>query len=46
VPHEGKVKCSGKMIPEEMVNISKMMGNMSAMMKQMSERMKMGTKKP
>jgi hypothetical protein len=46
LPHDGKVKCSGKMAPEEMENISKMMGDMSGMMKQMSERMKMGTKKP
>jgi len=46
VRHDGKVKCSGKMTPEEMGNMSKMMGDMSGMMKQMSERMKMGTKKP
>jgi hypothetical protein len=36
---------SGKMTPEEMQNMSKMMGDMSGMMKQMSDRMKMGTKK-
>jgi hypothetical protein len=41
----GQMMGSGKMTPEEMENMSKMMGDMSGMMKQMSERMKMGTKK-
>jgi uncharacterized protein YukE len=36
---------SGKMTPEEMENMSKMMGDISGMMKQMSERMRQGTKK-
>jgi hypothetical protein len=36
---------SGKMTPEEMANMSKMMGDMSGMMKQMSERMGRGMKK-
>jgi hypothetical protein len=36
---------SGTMTPEEMANMSKMMGDMSGMMKQMSERMHQGTKK-
>jgi hypothetical protein len=35
---------SGKMTPEEMANMSKMMGDMSGMMKQMSERMGRGMK--
>ena len=33
---------SGKMTPEEMGQMSKMMGDMSGMMKQMSERMGRG----
>ncbi len=41
----GQMMGSGKMTPEEMENMSKMMGDMSEMMKQMSERMKQGTKK-
>jgi hypothetical protein len=36
----------GKMTPEEMQSMSKMMGDMSGMMKQMSERMGRGVKKP
>jgi uncharacterized protein YukE len=36
---------SGKMAPEEMQKMSKMMGDMSGMMKQMSERMGRGMKK-
>jgi hypothetical protein len=36
---------SGKMTPEEMGQMSKMMGDMSGMMKQMSERMGRGMKK-
>jgi hypothetical protein len=35
----------GKMTPEEMQSMSKMMGDMSGMMKQMSERMSRGVKK-
>jgi hypothetical protein len=42
----GQMMGSGKMTPEEIENMSKMMGDMSGMMKQMSGRMKMGTKKP
>jgi len=41
----GQMMGSGKMTPEEMENMSKMMGDMSEMMKQMSERMKTGMKK-
>jgi hypothetical protein len=36
---------SGKMTPEQMSEMSKMMGDMSGMMKQMSERMGRGMKK-
>jgi hypothetical protein len=36
---------SGKMTPEQMSEMSKMMGDMSGMMKQMSERMGRGIKK-
>jgi hypothetical protein len=42
----GGIMGGGKMTPEEMQNMSKMMGDMSGMMKQMSERMGQGTKKP
>jgi uncharacterized protein YukE len=41
----GQMMGSGKMTPEEMQNMSKMMGDMSGMMKQMSERMGRGMKK-
>jgi len=41
----GQMMGSGKMTPEEMERMSKMMGDMSGMMKQMSERMRQGTKK-
>jgi hypothetical protein len=41
----GQMMGSGKMTPEEMENVSKMMGDMSGMMKQMSERMRRGMKK-
>ena len=40
----GQMMGSGKMTPEEMEHMSKMMGEMSGMMKQMSERMKTGMK--
>jgi len=40
----GQMMGSGKMTPEEMAEMSKMMGDMSGMMKQMSERMRRGTK--
>ena len=40
----GQMMGSGKMTPEEMSEMSKMMGDMSGMMKQMSERMGRGTK--
>src|SRR3990170_771360 len=41
----GQMIEGGKMTPEEMENMSKMMGEMSGMMKQMSERMRRGMKK-
>jgi hypothetical protein len=41
----GHMMDAGKMTPEEMENMSKMMGDMSGMMKQMSDRMRQGTKK-
>jgi hypothetical protein len=41
----GQMMGSGKMTPEEMAEMSKMMGDMSGMMKQMSERMGRGMKR-
>jgi len=41
----GQMMGGGKMSPEEMGQMSKIMGDMSGMMKQMSERMKKGTGK-
>jgi hypothetical protein len=41
----GHMMESGKMTPEQMSEMSKMMGDMSGMMKQMSERMGRGIKK-
>jgi hypothetical protein len=41
----GHMMESGKMTPEQMSEMSKMMGDMSGMMKQMSERMGRGMKK-
>jgi hypothetical protein len=41
----GQMMSSGKMSPEEISQMSKMMGDMSGMMKQMSEQMGRGLKK-
>jgi hypothetical protein len=41
----GQMMESGKMTPEEMENMSKMMGEMSGMMKQTSERMRRGMRR-
>jgi len=41
----GGMMGAGKMTPEEMQNMSKLMGDMFGMMKQLSERMGRGTGK-